>query len=270
MIMRLLYPLKRLKIFLSLFVIVITVSCSTVSPFRKNNGEYTSLPSVFGKNEELTILVNKKLLRATGNENDVLKRAEFLSITKDNDGNVIGALEGEYLTDVIRYATGKNQTFLNGYNVIQPDSGVFLFANGNINNAYERVIKNRQDIISEEELKDRFKNAINIFGKNVKNIFGIRDKVDDIAFNKIDIKLNMDTEDDNNLTMNGEILIDNKDDSVKFYTYFKTWYVGQLRTNHIQFEIEELDKAIIKHESTIKFNNLIVPKSLIVSLFTLT
>ena len=194
------------------------------------------------------------------NSPELRERSEYLTLVREPNGSVIGALEGAYPADVIRYATGKNRNVFGQYSVMQPDSGIFLFTDASLDDAYERSFKNRKLVTTESELKERFRNALSIYGYDVRGLIG--DELNDIVFNKIDININKNDTSVNNDTgfvLSGTVTIDDEGAFKRFLTYFKTWYIGDVRRSGGNVDLNRINESIKvgeDHQNTLIFTNL--------------
>lgn len=200
------------------------------------------------------------------NSPELLERSEYLTLVREPDGSVIGALEGVYPADVIRYATGKNRNVFGKYSVMQPDSGIFLFTDASLDDAYERSFKNRKVVTTESELKERFRNALSIYGYDVRGLIG--DELNDIVFNKIDININKNSiyvnkndtsvNNDTGFVLSGTVTIDDEGAFKRFLTYFKTWYIGDVRRSGGNVDLNRINESIKvgEDQKTLVFTNL--------------
>ena len=251
--------MKRTKRAILLISLLLIVSCSSLSPFRGKG--YSTFASAFGESGELVVLIDTEKFDITSyvNSPELRERSEYLTLVREPDGSVIGALEGVYPADVIRYATGKNRNVFGKYSVMQPDSGIFLFTDASLDDAYERSFKNRKVVTTESELKERFRNALSIYGYDVRGLIG--DELNDIVFNKIDININRNDTSVNNDTgfvLSGTVTIDDEGAFKRFQTYFKTWYIGDVRRSGGKVDLNRINESIKVDDDqhTLIFTNL--------------
>lgn len=258
--------MKKTKRAILLISLLLIVSCSSLSPFRGKG--YSTFASAFGGSGELVVLIDTEKFDITSyvNSPELRERSEYLTLVREPDGSIIGALEGAYPADVIRYATGKNRNVFGKYSVMQPDSGIFLFTDASLDDAYELSFKNRKVVTTESELKERFKNALSIYGHDVRGLIG--DELNDIVFNKIDININKNNiyvnkndksvNNDTGFVLSGTVTIDDEGAFKRFLTYFKTWYIGDVRRSGGKVDLNRIDESIKvgDDQNTLIFTNL--------------
>lgn len=247
---------------------VLFVSCATLSPFVDKSEGYSFLGASVPKSETLTFFVKTDFLKeqARFKDNPLILRSDYATLVVDNNALVYGGLEGRFVADSIRFATGKNRVEQNGFTFIQSDSGLFLFSNGDIKKTEETLVSKRQIYRSREEMKAIFENDVSIIGEDVSTNTMFHLFNTDVPIKNISLTLNK--QNDNDMSLSGEIECYSKEEATRLALSFRLWIIGVYRREGKGSEIKALGDALNINEYKILFNSVSVPGATLLSLFS--
>lgn len=255
--------LQVVIVFCALFI-----SCATLSPFVDKSEGYSFLGASVPKSETLTFFVKTDCLKEQESfkDNPLILRSDYATLVVDNNNHVYGGLEGRFVADAIRFATGRNRVEQNGFTFIQSDSGLFLFSNGDIKKTEETLVSKRQIYRSREEMKAIFENDVSIRGEDVSSHTVSHLFNADMPLKNI--SLNLKKQSDNELSLSGEIECYSRAEAERLAGAFKLWIIGVYRREGKGSEIKALDDALNTNEYKLLFNSVSVPESTLLSLFS--
>lgn len=260
---------KSLKALLCVVMVcTFFISCATLSPFVDKSEGYSFLGASVPKSETLTFFVKTDFLKEQESfkNNPLVLRSDYATLVVDNNALVYGGLEGRFVADSIRFATGKNRVEQNGFTFVQSDSGLFLFSNGDIKKTEETLVSKRQIYRSREEMEAIFENDISIMGEDVSSnttsyLFNA-----DMPFKNISLTLNKQNGSD--MSLSGEIECYSKEEATRLVGAFKLWIIGVYRREGKVSEIKGLNDALNVYEYKLLFNSVSVPEATLLSLFS--
>ena len=248
---------KSIAVFV-LMIMLCIISCATLSPYYNNSGGYSLLGAAIPTDGTLSVFLKKSLIKDSVDiiPSELINRAEILTLAINDSSSVYGALEGRFVADSIRYATGKNKIEYNSLTVMQPDSGILIFSNGDIKQAESTLIGSRKIYRSKEEMRNIFLNDGSVCGSNISSavisqLFSV-----DVPVNKIKLALNRGKDSDINLS--GTIVCYSKEDAKTLSSAIKTWIISRYRINAKTQEVKRLYNALNVNGETIRFNDVCI------------
>lgn len=268
--------MKKTLLFLSLCLLF--VSCVHKTPYKE---EYYF--QAMGDSSEIVITADVDKLKDSSlnilpEDNEIAKRADRITVGLLPETTEVyplpmesyainGAIEGNFGKFVTNTALSWSKEFekekkdglkyyTNGsIQAAVPKSGILIFSDTSYKEHYERTIKNREKLISDEIAREMVGAAASLYLNTPETLLDIGFELPDTALKKIERCYFLIDDVDGQLYMNGKLMMYDESGAKTMNTILRNQLLVSLRKSGVKFNVKDLAAFFAYEGNTVSIND---------------